>query len=463
MNAYNEIDGIVCTADRELLTAIAARRVGVRRLRRLGLLLDPAARGLPPARGGRGGARRRWRSSAGLDVELPATDCYGAAAPARDRRRARQRGDARRGGAARAAARSSTSGSSTSRTSTSAPRCRRRRHGGAPRARAHDRAEEHRAAEERRRPSACPPSSGSIAVIGPNADTARNLFGDYAYPAHVESLAERARQRAEQSLDSRCRSSAEIAPAEIEAPSVLDALRGSGYGSSGLVRPRAATSAGSSDDGFAEAVELAAAADVAVHGDGRQVRSHRGLHERRVPRPCLVRPPGRAGGARPRGARRRARPSSSCSSRAGPSASAWAARAVRRGRRWRGSPARKARSRSPTSSAATSNPGGKLPDLVPASGRAGARSSTRTRPRAGGPIRSATTSTCRRAPLYPFGHGLSYTTFELSELRDRREQTVRWSGELVVDVRGRPTRASGPATRSCSSTSATRRRASRGR
>jgi len=32
--------------------------------------------------------------------------------------------------------------------------------------------------------------TGSIAVIGPNADTVRNLFGDYAYPAHIESLLE---------------------------------------------------------------------------------------------------------------------------------------------------------------------------------------------------------------------------------------------------------------------------------
>lgn len=30
----------------------------------------------------------------------------------------------------------------------------------------------------------------SIAIIGPNADSIRNLFGDYAYPAHVETLLE---------------------------------------------------------------------------------------------------------------------------------------------------------------------------------------------------------------------------------------------------------------------------------
>ena len=31
-------------------------------------------------------------------------------------------------------------------------------------------------------------ATGSIAVIGPNADRARNLLGDYSYVAHVESL-----------------------------------------------------------------------------------------------------------------------------------------------------------------------------------------------------------------------------------------------------------------------------------
>ena len=34
------------------------------------------------------------------------------------------------------------------------------------------------------------PAPGTIAVIGPNADEARHLLGDYAYPAHIESLVE---------------------------------------------------------------------------------------------------------------------------------------------------------------------------------------------------------------------------------------------------------------------------------
>jgi beta-glucosidase len=37
------------------------------------------------------------------------------------------------------------------------------------------------------------------------------------------------------------------------------------------------------------------------------------------------------------------------------------------------------------------------------------------------------------SPLYPFGHGLTYTTFELSALRIA-EETVPWVGELVIEA-----------------------------
>ncbi len=99
-----------------------------------------------------------------------------------------------------------------------------------------------------------------IAVIGPNADTARNLFGDYAYPAHIESL-----------LDQRDRHNVFSIPipddvtfesTSMETSSILAALRDR-FGESITY----ARGCGVNDDdtsGIAEAVETAAAADVVV-------------------------------------------------------------------------------------------------------------------------------------------------------------------------------------------------------
>ena len=61
MNAYNEIDGVLCAVDRESAHLDPEGRVGLRRVRRLRLLLHPPDCGLPPACRRRGGQRLRWR------------------------------------------------------------------------------------------------------------------------------------------------------------------------------------------------------------------------------------------------------------------------------------------------------------------------------------------------------------------------------------------------------------------
>jgi beta-glucosidase len=101
----------------------------------------------------------------------------------------------------------------------------------------------------------------TVAVIGPCAGDARNLYGDYAYPAHVESL--RAVLESGHDPVARRRSiDAEIEHAAIDAPTVVDGLR---VRLGSRVRfARGCGVAGSSRDGFDEAISLAAAADVAV-------------------------------------------------------------------------------------------------------------------------------------------------------------------------------------------------------
>jgi len=102
---------------------------------------------------------------------------------------------------------------------------------------------------------------GSIAVIGPNADSGRHLFGDYTYPAHIESLAEMqqsGRNVFSMPLDPNHRL---VRPA-AEATTVFAALQAR-FGSGVRHAPGCGVT-DASRDGFAPAVSLAAASDVVV-------------------------------------------------------------------------------------------------------------------------------------------------------------------------------------------------------
>ena len=105
------------------------------------------------------------------------------------------------------------------------------------------------------------PEPGSVAVIGPNADEARNLLGDYTYPAHVESLHEVLKS----GRNVFAMPIAEDQRPEVSryaASSILDVL-------SDRLGPTVRYARGcdvnsSSRDGFADAVELATGSDVVV-------------------------------------------------------------------------------------------------------------------------------------------------------------------------------------------------------
>ena len=100
----------------------------------------------------------------------------------------------------------------------------------------------------------------SVGVIGPNAHVARNLFGDYSYLAHMESLLEM--QHVDNVFSIPIPDKYEIAATGATAPSVLDALRNR-FGTE-IEYARGCAVMGESTDGFADAVALAARSDVAV-------------------------------------------------------------------------------------------------------------------------------------------------------------------------------------------------------
>jgi beta-glucosidase len=104
------------------------------------------------------------------------------------------------------------------------------------------------------------PAPGIVAVIGPNAHDVRHLLGDYTYPAHIEALMEM--RKGDSPFDVPVPDGFELGAAGVQGVSILDALTAA-YG--GAVRYARGCAVNDDDtSGFAEAVELAAAADVVV-------------------------------------------------------------------------------------------------------------------------------------------------------------------------------------------------------
>ena len=257
MNAYSELDGVPAAANRQLLTGVLREQWGfvgcvvadyfaVRQLADYHhLAADPVE-------------AAAMALDAGLDVELPGTDCFGPPLleAIRSGRVAESTVDIavapRAHGEVRARA-----------VRASIRRARWRRRG--------DGTPEHRrlAGDIARRSLVLLRNDGtlplvgapSVAVIGPNADEARHLVGDYTYPVHVESLKELLRSGRNVfaiPLDDE----ASLEAVTVSAPSVLDALterlgEGVRFAHGCDVNSR-------TTEGFAAAVELATDCDVAV-------------------------------------------------------------------------------------------------------------------------------------------------------------------------------------------------------
>lgn len=102
----------------------------------------------------------------------------------------------------------------------------------------------------------------SIAVIGPNADSIRNLFGDYTYPAHIETLLE---------VKNRDNVFSQPLPDDIQnvddfipAISVLSAIKAKVAPDTQVYYAKGCDVLDPSTEGFAEAVEAARRAKVAI-------------------------------------------------------------------------------------------------------------------------------------------------------------------------------------------------------
>ena len=269
-----------------------------------------------------------------------------------------------------------------------------------------------------------PPYPGTIAVIGPNADDSRNLFGDYTYPAHIEALTEM--QHGDNVFGVPFTGEVSAEGSMKQARSVLEAMR-ERFGEN-VEYARGCDVNSTSRDGFDEAVAVARRSSITVmvmgdkaglttdctSGEGRDRLSLDlpGVQEdlvRAVVETCtpviLVLVSG------------------------GPGGSLWAhEQSAAVVQAWL--PGEEGSEAIVDVLTGVVNPGGRLPISHPRSvGQipvyyghkvSGGRSHWK-----GDYVDG------EARPLYPFGHGLGYTTFRISDLSVTPDH-VAWNGEVTV-------------------------------
>ncbi|MDM8529309.1 glycoside hydrolase family 3 N-terminal domain-containing protein, partial [Anaerolineales bacterium HSG24] len=102
----------------------------------------------------------------------------------------------------------------------------------------------------------------SIAIIGPNADTVRNIIGDYAYPCHIETLIEM--RDADNVFDMPVPDGFELIDDFVPIISILDGLKDKVSDQTTIHYAAGCSVLGDSKEGFAEVVTIAEKSDVAI-------------------------------------------------------------------------------------------------------------------------------------------------------------------------------------------------------
>ncbi len=102
----------------------------------------------------------------------------------------------------------------------------------------------------------------SIAVIGPNADRARNILGDYAYPCHIESLLDMKKDN--QAFHTPVPEKIEMVEQFLPVLSILEGLEEKAGKDTKIFYAQGCEVRGDSRNGFAEAVQIARNSDIAI-------------------------------------------------------------------------------------------------------------------------------------------------------------------------------------------------------
>jgi beta-glucosidase len=101
----------------------------------------------------------------------------------------------------------------------------------------------------------------SLAVIGPNADSTRNLLGDYTYPAHIETLIETQRSNP---LNMAVPESITMIEQPVPMVSIVQAIREKVSEQTQVHYARGCDVIGESTEGFADAAEIARQSEAVI-------------------------------------------------------------------------------------------------------------------------------------------------------------------------------------------------------